>query len=216
MKMIDRVSTYNNSFTPPQGELIYVRAGGNSPDTADDYHFPQPTSCLIRRLLTGTYIMRRDANIQSWPVSAPQYVAVVELKGERMCFHVRNLLFFTPELRLRTIVDAQMPWMCFESPFITCIEGHGHVAFLIKGEPRTIARDANSTVPEDIRLSRWVAWAADTKVSVRVKPGWKNAVTAAPGSAFIRSTSLMLGAKQDTDVASDLRIWSRFATLIGI
>ena len=141
MPLRTRTEVHERDFALDGFDTLYARVG-LGPNRAENYRFPQWTSCAIRRVLTNTYHLNRitpGAGLV-WPVRAPTRIVVVELRGERLCLRMRHLAFFERPLRLSTIVNAQIPWAAFESPPITCIEGHGRVGLRVDGEPMLLAR----------------------------------------------------------------------------
>ena len=163
MNLLERTTVHADSFPLESFSLLYARSGAG-PNAAGNFRVPQRTSCCFRRLLTGTYVLNRlrPSPQMIWPVKAPERIAVVELRGERICFRMRNLAFFEQGLQFSTIVNAQIPWLSFESPLVTCLTGNGRVGIRIDGAPDCVAASPSArarhvidralAVPGDVAL----------------------------------------------------------------
>ena len=140
MSLLERTTVHADSFPIESFSPLYARIGAG-PNAAADFRVPHRTSCVVRRLLTGMYVLNRlrPSPQMIWPVKAPEHIAVVELRGERICFRMRNLAFFEQGLQFSTIVNAQIPWLSFESPLVTCLTGNGRVGIRIDGAPDCVA-----------------------------------------------------------------------------
>jgi hypothetical protein len=221
-----RTEVHERDFALDGFDTLYARVG-LGPNRAENYRFPQWTSCAIRRVLTNTYHLNRITHGAGlvWPVRAPTRIVVVELRGELLCLRMRHLAFFERPLRLSTIVNAQIPWAAFESPLITCIEGHGRVGLRVDGEPMLLARGADAAVPRgdeelaarpipEVNLPRLAAWCADTRLSITVEPGYSNAVLVAAATAEITHSSLVVAAREDGAEVGSGTLLSRIARLV--
>jgi hypothetical protein len=133
---------------------------------------------------------------------------------------MRHLAFFEHTLRLSTIVNAQIPWASFESPLITCIEGHGRVGLRIEGDPVLLARSepAEAEAPQvnlpQVNLPRLAAWCADTHLGLTVEPGYLNAVLVAAATADVLRSSLVVSAREDGEEVAGTTLLARIARLI--
>ena len=109
MSLLERTTVHADSFPIESFSPLYARIGAG-PNAAADFRVPHRTSCVVRRLLTGMYVLNRlrPSPQMIWPVKAPEHIAVVELRGERICFRMRNLAFFEQGLQFSTIVNAQI------------------------------------------------------------------------------------------------------------
>lgn len=231
-----RAMVHERDFALGGFDTLYARVG-LGPNRAENYRFPQWTSCAIRRVLTNAYHLNRIAPAAglSWPVRAPARIVVVELRGERLCVRMRHLAFFERSLQLSTIVNAQIPWAAFESPLVTCIEGHGRVGLRVEGEPMLLSRRnelggpgtdrdaggdrralgdrASDAVPQ-VNLPRLAAWSADTRLEIAVEPGYSNAVLVAAATAEITHSSLVVAAREDGAEVGSGTLLSRIARLV--
>jgi len=137
----------------------------------------------------------------------------------------RTWAFFEHTLRLSTIVNAQIPWASFESPLITCIEGHGRVGLRIEGDPVLLARGepAEAEAPQvnlpqvnlpQVNLPRLAAWCADTHLGLTVEPGYLNAVLVAAATADVLRSSLVVSAREDGEEVAGTTLLARIARLI--
>lgn len=215
MTLLERTTVHAESFPIGGFAPIYARLG-YGPNAAADYRVPQRTSCLVRRLLTRMYVLNRfrpRADAQ-WPVRAPERIAVVELRGERVCVRMRNLVFFEESLRLSTIFNAQVPWVSFESPLITCLSGTGRIGLRIDGAPDCIAHAGGGRAAPHVNLLRLAAWSADTRFGIAVEPGYANTVLVAPAAAVVRSSALVVAGRDDGDTVGVSGLLHRVARLI--
>jgi hypothetical protein len=214
--LLDRTVAHDRDFTLDGFATFYARVG-LGPNRAENYRFPQWRSCAFRRLLSNTYHLNRVTPREGlrWPVRSPTRIVVVELRGERLCFRMRHLAFFEHTLRLSTIVNAQIPWASFESPLITCIEGHGRVGLRIEGDPMLLARSepAEAEAPQ-VNLPRLAAWCADTHLGLTVEPGYLNAVLVAAATADVLRSSLVVSAREDGEEVAGTTLLARVARLI--
>ena len=180
MSLLQRTAVHAESFAIDSPAPLYARIG-SGPHAAADFRIPQRSSCLVRRLLTRMYVLNRlrpNADM-TWPIRAPERIAIVELRNERLCFRMRNLVFFEQGLRLSTIVNVQMPWLSFESPLVTCLSGSGRVGIRIDGQPDCLQAIQSDPSPY-VNMLRLAAWSADTRFAVAVEPGYANMVLVAP------------------------------------
>jgi len=208
MNLLMRTTVYSDNFSIEGFEPLYARIG-RGPNRRGNFAIPQRSSCVLRRLLTGMYVLNRvdpksrGANAPLlWPVRAPERIAVVELRDEQLCFRMRNLAFFEEGLRLSTIVNTQAPWLAFESPLITKVSGSGRVGIQIDGTPDCLAADPAPNAPH-ISLHRLAAWSTDTRFGLDVAPGYANTVLVAPAAAIVRSSSLVIAGRDvDEDVGT--------------
>ena len=216
MNLLERSTVHERDFAIESFDTLYARVG-IGPNRAENYRFPQWRSCAIRRILTNTYHLNRIAPAAGlvWPVRAPTRIVVIELRGERLCFRMRQLAFFERSLRLSTIVNTQLPWASFESPLITCIEGHGRVGLRIEGDPLLVSREAGSggDAPH-INLPRLAAWTADTRLEIRVEPGYLNTVLVAATTAEITRAQLVVSAREDGAAVGSATLLGRLARLV--
>ena len=214
MTLLARTTVHGESFSIGDFAPIYARLG-YGPNAAADYRVPQRTSCLVRRLLTRMYVLNRfrPRSDAQWPVRAPERIAVVELRGERLCLRMRQLVFFEESLQLSTIVNAQVPWVSFESPLITCLSGTGRVGLRIDGAPDCIAHAGDGAAPH-VNLLRLAAWSADTRFGIAVEPGYANTVLVAPAAAVVRSSALVVAGRDDGDTVGVSGLLHRVARLI--
>jgi uncharacterized protein (AIM24 family) len=173
-------------------------------------------------MLSQSYVLNRlethgSARLQ-WPVAAAERVAVVELRGETLCMRMRRVLFFEQSLRLSTIVNTQVQWCAFDSPFISCISGHGLVAFRLDGAPEIVSRDSSSStgpsVPPQISLPRLVAWSKQSQFHVVARGDLFNAITFASCAVEVTESPLVLGLRADSDAEGDGRLLSRIWRLV--
>ena len=146
-----RVSVFSESFPLDDIESMYVRRG-SGPGVCANHRIPQRGSCVGSRLLSGSYVWNRvDAHRSTrlqWPVPATERLVAVELRGETLCVRMRRIQFFEPSLRLSTIVNMQVQWCAFDSPLISCISGHGIVAFRVDGSPEIVSREPGTPEAE--------------------------------------------------------------------
>ncbi len=219
MKLLMRTTVHSENFSIEGFEPLYARIG-RGPNRRGNFTIPQRSSCVLRRLLTGLYVLNRfdpkskTANAPLlWPVRAPERIAVVELRDEQLCFRMRNLAFFEQGLRLSTIVNVQVPWLAFESPLITRISGSGRVGIRIDGTPDCIAADPALGAPQ-ISLHRLAAWSTDTRFSLDVAPGYANTVLVAPPAAIVRSSSLVIAGRDDGEAVGTAGLAMRVSRLI--
>ena len=216
----DRMVIHRESFRLEPRERLYFRRG-EGPSVSADRHIPQPGSCVIRRLLTRSYVWNRyhsdPGSKDLWPIEPAESVVVIELQGETICFRMPNLVFFDSSIKFQTIVNAQLCWAAFESPFIATASGYGRLAFRIKGVPiihggpreqADIESPSARVVP-----SRMVAWSSDTVLAPVVHGGIFNAWTFAEVAYRIEQTSLLLELRREGGVASDASLLSRAARL---
>jgi len=207
-----RLSVFRDSFAMPPTSCIYARRGCG-PSQGSRHAIPQPTSCMLRRLTSFSYVWNRiqfEADRTTyWPVPSPQFVAVIELRGDTICFRMPQLLYFEPSIQLGTKVNLQLPWVSFESPFISYASGFGRIAFRIDGGADPISREPKGgmSMPR-ILVSRMVAWSSDTELQMEVPPGTFNAVTFSSVAARVVKSSIVLASRGDRAVDSD-------ATLLG-
>jgi hypothetical protein len=224
--LLDRAVAHDRDF-PLEGFATFYARVGLGPNRAENYRFPQWRSCAFRRLLSNTYHLNRVTPRPGllWPVRTPTRIVVVELRGERLCLRMRHLAFFEHTLRLSTIVNAQIPWASFESPLITCIEGHGRVGLRIEGDPVLLARGepAEAEAPQvnlpqvnlpQVNLPRLAAWCADTHLGLTVEPGYLNAVLVAAATADVLRSSLVVSAREDGEEVAGTTLLARIARLI--
>lgn len=219
--LLDRTEVHSGSFTLPPMRVIYARRG-RGPSRARDNRIPQPTHCLLRRLSSQSYVWNRmtlgPASNAEWPVVRPESVAVIELRGESVCFRMKSLLFFEPSIQLRTIVNSHLGWAAFESPFIASASGHGRIAFRFDGAPSVHVRDrletASGQVPAEVLPGRMVVWSADSEFTPVVKGGVFNAWTFAEPAYRVERTSLLLELGRDAETASDASVLASVARLI--
>jgi len=219
MNLLMRTTVHSENFSIEGFEPLYARIG-RGPNRRGNFTIPQRSSCVVRRLLTGYYVLNRfdsksrTANVPLlWPIRAPDRVAVVELRDEQLCFRMRNLAFFEEGLRLSTIVNAQAPWLAFESPLITRISGSGRVGIRIDGTPDCISATPGPTAPH-ISLHRLAAWSTDTRFGLDVAPGYANTVLVAPAAAIVRSSSLVIAGRDDEKVVGTAGLAMRVGRLI--
>ena len=216
----DRMVIHRESFYLEPRDRLYFRRG-EGPSVSVDRHIPQPTSCVVRRLLTRSYVWNRyhpDSETKDlWPIEPAESLAVIDLKGETICFRMQSLVFFESSIKLQTIVNTQLCWAAFESPFIATASGHGRLAFRIKGAPvvhgncpeqASVGSHSARVVP-----SRMVAWSSDTVLAPVVHGGIFNAWTFAEVAYRIEQTSLMLELRRENGVSSDASLLSRVARL---
>jgi len=219
MNLLMRTTVYSDNFSIEGFEPLYARIG-RGPNRRGNFAIPQRSSCVLRRLLTGMYVLNRvdpksrGANAPLlWPVRAPERIAVVELRDEQLCFRMRNLAFFEEGLRLSTIVNTQAPWLAFESPLITKVSGSGRVGIRIDGTPDCLAADPAPNAPH-ISLHRLAAWSADTRFGLDVAPGYANTVLVAPAAAIVRSSSLVIAGRDDDEAVGTAGLAMRVGRLI--
>lgn len=214
MNLLERTRVHSDSFSIEGFAPLYARVG-RGPNGPGNFRIPQRTSCPIRRLLTRMYVLNRvqPRTGMKWPIRAPERIAVVELTNERLCFRMRNLAFFERTLRLSTILNAQIPWMPFESPLITCLSGSGRVAICIDGEPDCIATDASSPATQ-VNFDRLAAWSSDTRFGISVEAGYANAILVAPAAAVVRSSSLVLAGRDDDESVGAAGLLQRVLRLV--
>jgi len=219
MNLLMRTTVYSDNFSIEGFEPLYARIG-RGPNRRGNFAIPQRSSCVLRRLLTGMYVLNRvdpksrGANAPLlWPVRAPERIAVVELRDEQLCFRMRNLAFFEEGLRLSTIVNTQAPWLAFESPLITKVSGSGRVGIQIDGTPDCLAADPAPNAPH-ISLHRLAAWSTDTRFGLDVAPGYANTVLVAPAAAIVRSSSLVIAGRDDDEAVGTAGLAMRVGRLI--
>lgn len=219
MNLLMRTTVYSDNFSIEGFEPLYARIG-RGPNRRGNFAIPQRASCVLRRLLTGMYVLNRvdpksrGANAPLlWPVRAPERIAVVELRDEQLCFRMRNLAFFEEGLRLSTIVNTQAPWLAFESPLITKVSGSGRVGIQIDGTPDCLAADPAPNAPH-ISLHRLAAWSTDTRFGLDVAPGYANTVLVAPAAAIVRSSSLVIAGRDDEETVGTAGLAMRVGRLI--
>ena len=219
MSLLERTRVYADSFSIEGFSPIYARIGVG-PNAKANFAIPQRSSCVIRRLLTRMYVLNRfePKSLRTnsrlmWPVRAPDRIAVVELRAERLCFRMRNLAFFEEGLQLSTIVNAQVPWLAFESPLITCLSGSGRVGIRIDGEPDCLAAAPTRPAPH-VNMLRLAAWSGDTRLAVDVEPGYSNTVLVAPAAAVVRSSSLVIAGRDDGETVGATGLVQRIGRLI--
>jgi hypothetical protein len=214
MNLLERTAVHAESFSIDGIAPIYARRGCG-PHAAGDWRVPQRSRCLFRRLLTGMYVLHRIQPCSEliWPVRAPERIAVINLRDERLCFRMRNLVFFEEGLRLSTIVNTQVPWLSFESPLITCLSGSGRVGIRIDGQADCVD-GVTTNPPPHINLLRLAAWSADTRFGIAVEPGYSNMVLVAPASALVRSSSLVIAGRSDDEAVGTSGLLQRIARLI--
>jgi uncharacterized protein (AIM24 family) len=126
---------------------------------------------------------------------------------------MRNLAFFERSLSLSTIVNAQIPWLPFESPLVTCLSGTGRVGIRIDGEPDCIAADPSSP-PTEINFDRLAAWSSDTRLGISVEPGYANAISVASAAAVVRSSSLVIAGRGEEDAIGTVGLVQRALRLV--
>jgi hypothetical protein len=217
----ERVEIHHAAFPIPSSGVIYARRG-RGPSRARDNRIPQPTHCVLRRLSSQSYVWNRislePSQRTEWPVVRPESVALIELRGETVCFRMRNLAFFEPSIRLSTIVSSQLGWAAFESPCIASASGHGRLAFRFEGAPivhfRREQQDGVGDQPVEIMPGRVVVWSADSEFTPVVKRGVFNAWTFAEPGYRVERTSLLLELGRDEDTNSDASVLARVARLI--
>jgi hypothetical protein len=221
LPLAQRVSVFADRFSLQELASVYTRRG-SGPGVTANHRIPQRFRCIGARLLSRSYIWNRldvhgSAHLE-WPVPATEHVAVVELRGETLCVRMRRLLFFEPSLQMSTIVNTQVQWCAFDSPFVSCISGHGLVAFRMDGPPEFVSRQLNPTitteVPKSISLARLVAWSRDSKFRTVAKGDIFNAVTFASCAVEVVESSLVIGLRGDSEVESDGRLLSRVWRLV--
>jgi len=216
----DRMVIHRESFLLEPRDRLYFRRG-EGPSVPVDRHIPQPGRCVVRRLLNSSYVWNRyhpDSDTKDvWPIEAAESVVVIELKGETVCFRMANLVFFDSSIRLQTIVNSQLCWAAFDSPFIATASGHGRLAFRIKGAPITHGGSREQADIESrsgrVVPSRMVAWSSDTVLAPAVHGGIFNAWTFAEVAYRVEQTSLMLELRREGGDSSDLSLLSRVARL---
>jgi hypothetical protein len=214
--LLGRSTAHDRDF-PLDGFATFYARVGLGPNRAENYRFPQWRSCAFRRLLSNTYHLNRVTPRPGmhWPVRTPTRIVVIELRGERLCLRMRHLAFFEHTLRLSTIVNAQIPWASFESPLITCIEGHGRVGLRLEGDPVLQARGADAAgEPPHVNLPRLAAWCADTHLALSVEPGYLNAVLVAAATADVLRSSLVVSAREDGEEVAGTTLLARVARLV--
>ena len=214
MTLLERTQIHADSFSLSSFSRMYARIGAG-PSAAADFRVPQRTSCVIRRLLTQMYVLNRlrPGPDTVWPIRAPERIAVIELRGEKICFRMRHLAFFEEGLQLSTIVNTQIPWLSFESPLLTCLAGHGRVGIRIDGEPDCLA-PSHSDVSPHVNLLRLAAWATDTRLGVAVEPGYANSILVAPAAAVVHTSSLVVCGRDDGETVGAPGLLKRIARLI--
>lgn len=223
--LAQRVSVFKENFGVEELETVYARRG-SGPEVEGNNRIPQRFRCIGSRLLSGSYVWnkieaRRSTHLE-WPVAASERVAVVELRGETLCFRMRRVLFFEPTLELSTIINLQAQWCAFESPFISCISGHGLVAFRLDGTPELVSRDSNASdsaresggVLRSRSMSRLVAWSRDSKFRTIAKGDLFNAITFASCAIEVVESPLVLGLRADSESESDGRLLARILRLV--
>jgi len=216
----DRMEVHRESFHLEPREKLYFRRG-EGPSVSVDRHIPQPGCCVLRRLLTRSYVWNRyhpeSETKDLWPIEPAESVVVIDLRGETICFRMASLVFFDSSIKLRTIVNSQLCWAAFESPFIATASGFGRLAFRIKGAPiiHGGAPERSSVESRSGRVvpSRMVAWSSDTVLVPAVYGGVFNAWTFAEVAYRVEQTSLMLELRREGGVASDASLLSRVARL---
>jgi len=219
--LLERLEIHHASFPIPSQGFIYARRG-RGPSRARDNQIPQPTRCVVRRLSSRSYVWNRLAlapgEQAEWPVVRPECVAVLELRGEAVCFRMRSLVYFEPSIRLGTIVNSQLGWAAFESPCIASASGHGRLAFLFEGAPIVHVRDERAIAagpqPVEVLPGRMVVWSSDSEFTPVVKRGVFNAWTFAEPGYRIERTSLVLELGRDADGRSDASVLASVARLI--
>lgn len=219
MSLLQRTTVHADSFSIEKFSTIYARIGVG-PNAKANFAIPQRSSCVVRRLLSRMYVLNRfDPESQRtspqmiWLVRAPERIAVIELCDERLCFRMRNLAFFEEGLRLSTIVNAQVPWLAFESPLITCLSGSGRVGIRIDGQPDCLDAVPTQRAPH-VNMLRLAAWSSDTRLGVDVASGYSNMVLVAPATAVVRSSSLVIAGRDDGESVSATGLLQRIGRLI--
>lgn len=199
MTLADRATVHAESFAVDSFAPFYARQG-TGPDGASDYRVPQQSSCVVRRILSRMYLLNyhRPRAEMVWRVKSPSRIVVVDLREERLCVRMRHLVFFEEGLRLSTIVNAQVPWLSFESPLVTCLSGTGRVGVRVDGQVECIAA-REPQEQRNVNLLRLAAWSADTRLGVAVEPGYGNTVLVAPAVAVVRSSSLVIADRADDE-----------------
>jgi len=219
--LLDRLEVHHAAFPIGSEGFIYARRG-RGPSSARDNQIPQPTRCVLRRLSSQSYVWNRIAlrpgGKTEWPVVKPDSIAVIELRGESICFRMRNLVFFEPSIRLGTIVNSQLGWAAFESPFIASASGHGRLAFRFDGAPSVhVCSEFEKASGQPLAVvlpGRMVVWSADSEFTPIVKRGAFNAWTFAEPGYRIERTSLVLELGRDADGRSDASVFASAARLI--
>lgn len=219
MTLLERTTVHAEGFSIDGFAPLYARIGVG-PNAKASFAVPQRSSCVLRRLLTRMYVLnrfdprsRRANSPLIWPVRAPERIAIVELRDEHLCFRMRNLAFFEEGLRLSTIVNAQVPWLAFESPLITRLSGTGRVGIRIDGQPDCLA-SAPTHSPPHVNMLRLAAWSGDTRLGVDVAPGYSNTVLVAPAAAVVRSSSLVIAGRDDGEAVGAAGLLQRIGRLI--
>jgi hypothetical protein len=219
MSLFERTTVHAEEFSIERFEPLYARRG-LGPHVKGNYAIPQRSSCVVRRLLTQMYFLNRidptSSRVRSpliWPVKAPGRIAIVELRDEDICFRMRNLAFFEEGLRLSTIVNAQVPWLAFESPLITRISGTGRVGIRIDGQADCFASTPTHSPPH-INLLRLAAWSCDTRLGFDVERGYSNTVLVAPATAIVHSSSLVIAGRDDNEGIGTAGLLMRIGRLI--
>lgn len=208
MDLIARTTIHSDRFSLRGFAPLYARRG-TGPSGPQDYRIPQRGRCAVRRLFSRRYILTRfepRADME-WPIRAPTRIAVVQLRGERLCFRMHNLAFFEETLQLSTVVNTQVPWLSFESPLVPCISGTGRVGICIDGQPECLAPSMDAKLPK-VNMLRLAAWADDSRFGIEVAPGYANTVLVAAPGAMVCTSSLVIAGRDDpTSVGPADLIW---------
>ncbi len=202
MTLRARTTIHEKSFSLGGFAPLYSNAAnfGATTDEADNYRFPQPTRCIIKRVLAGKYLftyLKQPSESSSYIVSLRNHIAVVELHNERLFFRMNRLAFFEECLELSTTCNMQVPWLCSESPFIACVTGSGRVGIELEAGGDALDSESQSAAPLKVKLPRLAAWSSDTRLQLEVEPGYLNAALMAEATAVVCHSSLVISSNGD-------------------
>ena len=215
--LVDRSIVHRDPFETSKLGVVYARRGTGGPERSSNYRIPQSSSCLVRRLLTGTFLMNRydlGCAVDRWRFAAPYQVIVVDLKGETLCFRMKSLVFFEAGLKLHTKINTQVAWMCLDSPFIASVSGFGRIAFRVNGNPDIGTKDSTKAATDSVQILRLIAWSDDSRFILRPVGGFINMALFAPISAEVEASAMVITESSDTDGGSEISIFSRVLSLV--
>ena len=215
--LVDRIIVHRDPFETSKLGVVYARRGTGGPERSSNYRIPQSSSCLVRRLLTGTFLMNRydlGCAVDRWRFAAPYQVIVVDLKGETLCFRMKSLVFFEAGLKLHTKINTQVAWMCLDSPFIASVSGFGRIAFRVNGNPAIVTQDSTKAATDSVQILRLIAWSDDSRFILRPVGGFINMALFAPISAEVEASAMVITESSDTDGGSEISIFSRVLSLV--
>lgn len=185
------VKVHGTHFALPD-EPAFVVPGEHHPSEPERTEFPQPLSCLVSRVVRGTWRLSRVPARAVLKVPGPDRVLVIPTAGATTCFRMERLVFFSESVVLSTAVNLSIPWIACESPFVCRASGHGWIGLRIRGDCEVIGRDRLALGPVKTRLPMLVAWSDDAVLHLVQSGRWIDAVLGSEGSCTIQDGSLVV------------------------